>query len=417
MFTAIHRELGREPGGLTHELLDDAVTAGVRETDDLDWKLELPTASRNPGWQDEFAKDVAAMANSGGGWLVYGVREDRKTSAATEVVGVGTFGQSIEQQLRGVAYGSVRPPVQNLQFLPLQAPGRGDVLVLRVPASVDVPHLLPDGPHKFAAPRRYGAQTQWMSERDLERAYRARFDGQRDRQRALDDLMTAQERAVRLRLGNVWHGRVVVVGVAVPAEERLPVSLSVDQGADILHAAAALTRQIGDEPPDYYSYDLPPSPGLRRMTRAEDNAWTSAHFDGSVSLARVLPAPRVKDHGGLLVPTLDMEEAVAGLVATAAATGRALGVTGPYMLKVAVLWADGEQVRYARPHPHLVGEVRLVEPPQMVYEVEPTGTEMPADGDLVTLRETARTLALDLLHQGGVHKPWFIRAGGVTVRT
>lgn len=408
MFTAIHRELGREPGDLTHELLDAAVTASVRETDDLDWKAELPTASREPKWQVEFAKDVAAMANSGGGWLVYGVREDRKTSAAIEVVGVGTFEQSVEQQLRGVAYGNIRPPVQNLQFLPLQDPDRGDVLVLRVPASVDVPHLLPEGPHKFGAPRRYGAQTQWMSERDLERAYRTRFDGQRDRQRALDDLMAAQERAVRLRLGNVWRGRVVVVGVAVPAEERLPVSLSVEQAADILHAAAALANQIADEPPNYHFRDLPPSPGLRRMTRAEDDAWTSVHLDGSVSLARKLPVPRVEDYGGLLVPTLHMEAAVAGLVATAAATGRALGVTGAYLLKIALLWADLEQVRYARPDRHFVDEVRLVEPPQMVYEVEPTGTEMPADGDLATLRGTARTLALDLLHQGGVYKPSYI---------
>lgn len=52
----------------------------------------------------------------------------------------------------------------------------------------------------------------------------------------------------------------------------------------------------------------------------------------------------------------------------------------------------------------------------MVYGVEPTGTEMPADGNLATLREAARTLALDLLHQGGVYRSSFIAFGGFAVR-
>lgn len=401
MFTAIHRELGREPGELTHELLDAAVKAGVREGDDLDWKSTLPADSGKSKWREEFAKDVAAMANSGGGWLVYGVREDEDTSAAIEVVGVGTLGQNVEQQLRGVAYGNVRPPVQNLQFLPVRASGRGDVLVLRVPASVDVPHLLFEDQHKFKAPRRYGAQTEWMGERELELAYRTRFAGQVDRVRALDDLMAAQERAVRHRLGTVWQGRVVAVGVAVPVEERPQLSFDVNQGADILHEAAALTCRIANETPNHLHRDLPPTPGLRRSTRMRDDGWTSVHNDGSASLARVLRAFPVREYDGLVVPTLCVEEAVAALVATAAAAGRKLGVAGAYMLKVGLLWASGEAARYAWPDRMVVGDVRLVEPPQMVYEVEPSGTELPADGDLDTLQETARTLALDLLHQGG----------------
>lgn len=63
-FTAIHRALGIGPGPLTDELLNAAVTAGVTETSDLDWKAELPPAKGLP--QRDFPNDVA-MANSGGG--------------------------------------------------------------------------------------------------------------------------------------------------------------------------------------------------------------------------------------------------------------------------------------------------------------------------------------------------------------
>ncbi|MCE6995494.1 hypothetical protein LZG04_11865 [Saccharothrix sp. S26] len=47
-FTALHRALGVAPEPLTDELLDDAVTTGMVEADDLDWKLELPPVKGLP---------------------------------------------------------------------------------------------------------------------------------------------------------------------------------------------------------------------------------------------------------------------------------------------------------------------------------------------------------------------------------
>jgi hypothetical protein len=44
------------------------VAAGVAETDDLDWKSQLPPAKGLR--QTDFPKDVAAMADSGGGVIV-----------------------------------------------------------------------------------------------------------------------------------------------------------------------------------------------------------------------------------------------------------------------------------------------------------------------------------------------------------
>lgn len=53
-FTALHRVLGRGPGPLTDELLDSAVAAGATESDDLDWKSELPPQKGLP--QTDFPK-------------------------------------------------------------------------------------------------------------------------------------------------------------------------------------------------------------------------------------------------------------------------------------------------------------------------------------------------------------------------
>lgn len=74
-FTAIHQVLGREPGPVTAEMLEEAVLHGVQEQEQLDWKRALPD-ERSLATSD-FAKDVAAMANSGGGLIVYGIEESQ----------------------------------------------------------------------------------------------------------------------------------------------------------------------------------------------------------------------------------------------------------------------------------------------------------------------------------------------------
>lgn len=111
-FTALHRTLGRAPGPLTDEILDAAVDAGVAETNDLDWKSELPPARGLP--QTDFPKDVAAMANSGGGVIIYGVLESQKV--ATKRADVGKFDEVYERSLRSAAITAISPPVFGLNI-------------------------------------------------------------------------------------------------------------------------------------------------------------------------------------------------------------------------------------------------------------------------------------------------------------
>ncbi|MGX5186174.1 AlbA family DNA-binding domain-containing protein [Streptomyces avermitilis] len=77
----------------------------MTETSDLDWKTELPPAKGLS--QTDFPKDVAAMANSGGGVIIFGVRESQK--AATERVDAGEFTEVYERLLRSVAITAISP--------------------------------------------------------------------------------------------------------------------------------------------------------------------------------------------------------------------------------------------------------------------------------------------------------------------
>jgi hypothetical protein len=175
-FTALHRALGLAPAPLSDELLDAAVTAGVVEANDLDWKSELPPAKGLP--QTDFPKDVAAMANSGG-VIVFGVRESQK--AATERVDAGELDEAYERSLRSAAITVISPPVFGLNVHRLGAEGNRAVVV-EVPARIDGPHLIYRNDY-FAAPVGNDSDTVWMKERQIEAMYRARFEERPSRDR------------------------------------------------------------------------------------------------------------------------------------------------------------------------------------------------------------------------------------------
>lgn len=144
------------------------------------------------------------MVNGGGGMIVYGVAEDRASSAAERIVPVDDWTDTFERKLRGWAYSLIQPPVHGLEFTPLEdeAGGGSRVLVLKVPASMETPHFAMKD-DALRAPRRYGAQTVFMSERDIEQAYRNRFEDRRNSSRSLSNLVD-QALIGLSRSGRVW---------------------------------------------------------------------------------------------------------------------------------------------------------------------------------------------------------------------
>ncbi|NKF31748.1 ATP-binding protein, partial [Pseudomonas sp. BGM005] len=132
----------------------------MAEADDLDWKRDLPPTKGLSA--TDFPKDVAAMANSGGGVIVYGVEEEQKRAIARR--DVGELSENHERTLRAAAYGAITPPVFVASHTFENAGKRGVAVV--VPASVDGPHLIFKEKF-FGAPLRNDADTEWMKEREI----------------------------------------------------------------------------------------------------------------------------------------------------------------------------------------------------------------------------------------------------------
>ncbi len=318
LFTSLHRELGMSHGPLKNEMIDAAVHAQIPEMNDLDWKKSFPAA--NDLTKSDVPKDIAAMANSGGGVIVYGVDEDQKRASCR--IDVGEVAETYERSFRGVAVNGIHPPVLNLGFHRL-----GDdcprALAIVVPPSVEVPHLIYRNDY-FGAPIRNDADTVWMREPQLERLYRARLDGRRaaeerlereheqarrEREQGLEKVRLRRQQALKqahlqlekdfkeARLQRVTDERVWMIGVARPiASPPISAPLKNEDARRIIGDAAALGSSIAGSP-KYHplnSVSEYPDPGLRRWVADPSSretwreAWVEAHFDRSVRLAMVI---------------------------------------------------------------------------------------------------------------------------------
>jgi hypothetical protein len=340
-FTALHRALGAEPGPLTNDLLNAAVTAGTSETSDLDWKSELPPLKGLP--QTDFPKDVAAMANSGGGVIVYGVREAQKK--ATGRVDVGTFDEVHERALRSAAITAITPPVFGLNMYRLGTEGC-QAVVLEIPSSTDGPHLIYKNDY-FGAPVRNDSDTVWMKERQIEVMYRARFDERRHAAEALDALFNEAS------AGRDTDKRAWLIAVAHPRVPRFQHRLTEAEVRAVLSRTEGLGLTYagrGGIHPQESVDRFHPRPGLRRWVAvntatsghsAWKESWISVHHDGSVTLVSAVGGHRTGNSDeyleGWQVASSAIECAIADLMALVRATAEATN-DDEYDLRVGINW-------------------------------------------------------------------------------
>lgn len=162
--TPLHRALGLPDEPLSWTAIEQVVASRVSEQGDLDWKRDL-YHPKDPKWWYEAGKDMAAMANSGGGWIVFGVSDvdDR----ADEIVGVEwSSGQA--QRLRQVGAQRVLPPLTGLEFYPVSSPtGDRTVVCMRVPEGRESKHAVCPEQNAFKVPYRNGPDTEFHGPREV----------------------------------------------------------------------------------------------------------------------------------------------------------------------------------------------------------------------------------------------------------
>jgi hypothetical protein len=132
------------------QLMADDIKAMIRnkehETRSLDFKQELPGPTDSD--KVEFLSDVAAMANAGGGRLLFGVEEERDANG--QPTGVAGAAPGIEDKnpgqailrLEQILQRGLEPRVPGCRFHQFAGFEKGPVIVLEVPRSWLAPHMV-----------------------------------------------------------------------------------------------------------------------------------------------------------------------------------------------------------------------------------------------------------------------------------
>lgn len=141
----------------------------------------LTAASLQRLVEQEFAKDVTALANHAGGLLLIGV--DEQDGAASEAVPSVSDPDRDSQRLRQALVNHAQP-VPRTAFVPIPAVG-GHQLAVIIPPSPLAPHAVTGGRGDDRRPLHWyvrdGAHVRALAESEVAERYRARFRGADDR--------------------------------------------------------------------------------------------------------------------------------------------------------------------------------------------------------------------------------------------
>lgn len=394
-------------------MIDEAVSAHLEEADDLDWKKKLPPPAEVT--RSDFPKDVAAMANVGGGVIVFGVAEEQK--AARGRVDVGPVDEAYERTLCSAAMTAISPPVLNLRVHVVGDPGDHAVFVV-VPPSVDVPHLVYRNDY-FGAPRRNNADTVWMREREIAAMYRTRFEERRASAAALLELYD-EGAAGRDSTERAW-----LIGVARPRVlSPLRTRLTRDEARELLMLGGRRALTIaprgrrGRHLLEFVDMTNPRA-GLRRWTAPNEatsegmrwaESWASVHDDGSVTVATAVGGQRTGDGNlpGHRVEAATLECSVADLLGLVWELSRERS-SGDYEIHVGIEWGGPEPLLIQTTNQFGTtyddGSVPLA-------RFTPIRTTVQTDVNLAAYRNQVRDVALDVINQGGIQHVQLISGQG-----
>lgn len=159
------------------------VSERTEERQDLEFKAGIDPDARR------LAERIAGMANGGGGIIVFGVGEQGSRAARLEPFAL----QGAQERLSQIVNAHVRPHLR-VTCYPVEAPaiapaGLGFV-VLEIPPSASSPHAVAVN-DRLGFPKRDHSVLHWMTEADVERAYRDRRERILESSASLDRLEQA----------------------------------------------------------------------------------------------------------------------------------------------------------------------------------------------------------------------------------
>ena len=142
-------------GSLTADDVTSLITNKVPEGRSLEYKEELPGGSSSQ--KKEFFADISSLANTVGGWILYGVAEERDeegrpTGVPRECVGLKDNSERQVLRCDSMARDGIEPRIPGFRCRAIPLSDSAFVLACWVPKSLQAPHMVVfEGASKFYA--------------------------------------------------------------------------------------------------------------------------------------------------------------------------------------------------------------------------------------------------------------------------
>lgn len=421
MFTPIHRALGLEPGNLTLEIIKKAIEEGLEETADFDMKRVVPNLKEDKSKQ-EIAKDIAAMANSGGGWIIYGVGEGASDIAGS--IHPCEWTATEEQQMLNIAYTKIDPPVVGLEFNKISCgenPDEKYLVLMHIPDSVDAPHFARAEKNNFSAPRRNGPHTKPMTYRDIERGFRERFQRGVEQEKTLQDYFEQAAEALNPEEG------VFLAIAAVPVSPKISAG-SVDRDKAIQHTTpraysylmASQRGSCSKEEKIETEFNFIWSQGecvkgmrqwvVRSSAQAAAKYRKHLHDDGTLTggyclrrNVRGVQSTSEQYVAGEInhCNSFNVEKALIDFFSLLREHAQERSVSGGFRIRVGLV-GDANSPIVLRNHDKFTWNLMLQSEPEPIKRFQPVSTFIDPLAPIEDILPPLRTLALDIVNQGGI---------------
>lgn len=329
------RELGKIDEAVLQLLVDDATS----ESATLEFKQQ-PHGTNDPD-KLEFAKDVCAMANAEGGDIVFGIAEAK--NVASKLMGMAPTGETYDALVRRLTLvldAKVEPRLR-LQFQKVDLASGNYIAIARVPSSFDGPHWIRYTQEQRRFVSRNGPAITDMSHEQV----RAAFDRTATLAERARTLIEARLHKIRARQVPmpIDQGRPIVAFHLVPLAGlagRHVVDLTQIFRTDYLQMAAAdwigtdrtfhfdgvIVHPSGEQG-SYYGYRHVFRNGAFEIASKAGDDWT----DRAGTIRKI-------------VWSLDMTSLCRNALEMSLKMGSAWGYTGPAVISLALLDANGHQL-------------------------------------------------------------------------